>query len=56
LTSRSRGESPFFSAFIARIIECDDALKAKQDLSPRKLESGPMPTPPMSIPRHHRMT
>jgi len=40
----------------AKIIEWDEALSAKQDLSPPKLEFGPAPTPPVPIPGQYRMT
>jgi predicted dehydrogenase len=44
------------SAYSAKIVEWDEALSAKQDLSPPKLEFGPTPTPPVPIPGQYRMT
>jgi predicted dehydrogenase len=44
------------SAYSALSIEWEDALHATQDLSPAKLELGPLPVAPVPMPGRYRMT
>ena len=44
------------SAYSGKMIEWDEALNSKQDLTPAKLEFGPMPTPPVAMPGKYRLT
>jgi hypothetical protein len=44
------------SAYSALSIEWNDALRATQDLSPAKLELGPLPVAPVPMPGRYRMT
>jgi predicted dehydrogenase len=43
------------TAYSARGIEWEDALNASQDLSPAKLELGPLPVAPVPVPGRYRM-
>jgi hypothetical protein len=43
------------SAYSAKMIEWDEALNAKQDLSPPKLEFGPTPTLSVPIPGQYKL-
>ena len=42
------------TAYSGKMLEWDDALNSKQDLSPTKLELGPMPTPPVAMPGRYK--
>jgi predicted dehydrogenase len=44
------------TAYSGKTIEWDEALNSKQDLSPEKLELGPMPTPPVAMPGQYRLS
>jgi predicted dehydrogenase len=44
------------SAYSAQSIEWEDALHATQDLSPAKLELGPLPVAPVPVPGRYRLT
>lgn len=44
------------TAYSAKMVEWDDALNAKQDLSPAKLELGPMPVPVVPRPGTYRLS
>ena len=44
------------TAYSGKMLEADDALNSKQDLSLAKLEWGPLPTPPVAMPGDYRLT
>jgi predicted dehydrogenase len=44
------------TAYSGKAIDWDDALQSKQDLSPAKLELGPLPTPPVAMPGTYRLS
>lgn len=43
------------TAYSGKMLEWDDALNSKQDLSPAKLELGPMPMPPVAMPGQYKI-
>jgi len=44
------------TAYSGKLLEWDDALNSKQDLSPAKLELGPLPTLPVAMPGTYKLT
>ena len=44
------------TAYSGKMLEWDDALNSKQDLSPAKLELGPLPMPPVAMPGKYKLT
>jgi predicted dehydrogenase len=44
------------TAYSGQTLQWEDALHSKQDLSPAKLELGPLPTPPVAMPGKYRLT
>jgi hypothetical protein len=44
------------TAYSGKMLEWDDALDSKQDLSPAKLEMGPLPMPPVAMPGKYKLT